>query len=220
VLLLDTFCGAGGAAVGYHRAGWTVIGVDHRPQPRYPFEFHLADAFTFLQDHGTEFDLIHASPPCQAYSSTRYLNPHVTYPDLIEPLRELLHQVGRPYVIENVVGAPLIRPVLLCGLTFGLKLFRHRLFECSPWILGPPHIPHGTRRIGKDGYTCVAGGGDTARDTVTPDHRSKAAWQQSMGIDWMTTRELKQAIPPAYTQWIGEQMIHAIRNLHTEPYHA
>ena len=127
--LFDCFSGAGGKAMGYHRAGFEVVGVDIAMQKNYPFEFHQADALEYLQEHGHEFDAIHASPPCQAYSVT-YSLPNVgEYPELIEPIRELLISSGKPYVIENVPGAPLINPVELCGSMFGLNVIRHRRFE-------------------------------------------------------------------------------------------
>lgn len=210
--LLDLFCGAGGAAVGYHRAGFDeIVGVDIVPQPRYPFKFVQGNALEYVVEHGQEFDMTVAGPPCQGYSISQYIhgNGH-EHPKLIEPLRGLLLQTGKPYVIENVPGAPLINPVLLCGLMFGLKVFRHRLFECSPWILSPMHLSHRELRIGVGGYCCVAGHGDSGNGLIDKCHRTKAAWEIAMDIDWMTKYELTQAIPPAYTEWIGRQMLPAI----------
>jgi DNA (cytosine-5)-methyltransferase 1 len=140
VRLLDLFCGAGGAAMGYHRAGFDVVGVDHRPQPNYPFEFIETDALTFLREGGPIrgwFDAIHASPPCQAYSAgARMRNGYAKdHPRLIEPLRELLIQTGLPYVIENVPEAPLRSPMRLCGSQFGLDVRRHRAFESNVLLL-------------------------------------------------------------------------------------
>lgn len=165
--LLDLFCGAGGCAVGYHRAGFTEItGVDIRPQPRYPFTFVQGDAMEYLAAHGHEFDAIHASPPCQAFSATRHL-PNVRtdrHVDLIGPSRAMLSSIARPYVIENVEGSPVGAAagrwaISLCGLMFGLRVFRHRLFESNVLLLGQPHRPHGDRRIGVGGFVCVAGNG-------------------------------------------------------------
>ena len=114
--LLDLFCGAGGAGMGYHRAGFEVVGVDIKPQPRYPFEFHQADALTFVAEYGDRFDAVHASPPCQRFSDLAKRNGNADeWPDLIEPLRPILRMIGRPYVIENVEGAPLRDPAMLCG---------------------------------------------------------------------------------------------------------
>ncbi len=204
--LLDLFSGAGGSAVGYHRAGFEVVGVDHRPQPHFPFAFVQADALEYLAEHGREFDVIHASPPCQAYSAATVMHPR-EYPRLIDPLRGLLLAAHRPYVIENVMGAPLLEPIVLCGLMFGLKVFRHRLFESNLFLMQPPHTPHGNRRIGRDGYCCVVASGDAGKGRkVNALHRRKVTWEAAMGIDWMTKTELTQAIPPAYTEFVGRQL--------------
>lgn len=214
--LLDLFCGAGGCAVGYHRAGFAdIIGVDNRPQRRYPFRFFQADAMDFLSRVKLgDFDMIHASPPCQAYSVATPMHRRGAHPDLVEASRELLKSSGIPYVIENVVGAPLQSPILLCGMMFGLKLFRHRLFESSHLLLAPLHVPHGASRIGIDGFCTVAGGGNSGiryrKGGVCIRKRPEDGvdgWRRAMGIDWMTRDELAQAIPPAYTEWIGEQII-------------
>lgn len=216
--LLDLFCGAGGCSMGYHLAGLHVEGVDIRPQPRYPFTFHQADTLEFLARHGHKYDVIHASPPCQVYASTRSLpNVRPDHPDLLGPTRDALVRIGRPWVIENVMGAPMRPPtILLCGLMFGLGVFRHRLFESSLLLLTPSHLAHGRRRIGEGGMCCVAGDGSgssgyrrkdgSGRRVVPYDHRSVAAWSVAMGIDWMTRKELAQAIPPAYTRYIGLQI--------------
>ena len=209
--LLDLFCGAGGSAVGYYRAGFTeIVGVDLALMPRYPFGFVQGDALEFLRSvKPGEYDLIHCSPPCQAYSVCRHTTcSDRVYPDLVGPTRDLLLQTGTPWVIENVVGAPLKDPVALCGVMFGLKVFRHRLFETSEFILQLPHPHHRSRRIGFDGFCCVAGHGDGGKRTrVDRYHRRKDAWQSAMGITWMTKPELTQAIPPAFTEWLGTQMI-------------
>ena len=137
--LLDLFCGAGGCSVGYHRAGFDVTGVDARPQPSYPFAFVQADALAYLGEHGREYDAVHASPPCQRYSIARRIHGNgETHPDLLEPTRAALVSNGRPWIIENVPGAPVRFPVLLCGLMFGLRVFRHRLFESSVLLFCPP----------------------------------------------------------------------------------
>jgi DNA (cytosine-5)-methyltransferase 1 len=139
--LLDLFCGAGGAGMGYHRAGFTVIGVDLNPQPHYPFEFHQADALTFPLDG---YDAIHASPPCQHYSKMSLCKPGLadTYPDLVEPTRQRLAAAGVPYIIENVEGAPLIEPTRICGSGLGMRLQRHRLFETN-WAMWGVPCAHG-----------------------------------------------------------------------------
>jgi DNA (cytosine-5)-methyltransferase 1 len=147
-LLLDLFSGAGGAAMGYARAGFHVFGVDKDPQPHYPFEFHRGDAIHALYvvlAGDFEPDVIHASPPCQAYSDLQKQNKR-DYPALIEEVRELLEDTGLPYVIENVDGAPLRDPVTLCGTMFpGLRVIRHRLFEANWPLVAPPHRRAGIR---------------------------------------------------------------------------
>lgn len=204
--LLDLFCGAGGAAMGYYRAGFTeIVGIDIEPQPRYPFTFVRADALEYLAAHGHEFDAIHASPPCQAYSvMTKTAKSQDNHPDLVARTRELLKQTDKPYIIENVVNAPLQNPLLLCGTMFGLKVVRHRLFETSPLIWFPPFacchdtggIPRQNRGISPKGFISIAG------------HINNTSYARlAMGIDWMTGDELSQAIPPAYTEWIGRRIL-------------
>ena len=214
--LLDLFCGAGGAGMGYSRAGFEVVGVDLHPQKHYPFEFHQADALEYVAEHGREFDAIHASPPCQFYSRLRYL-PWLRdkeYWDSIPPTRAALRACGVPWVLENVEDAP-VDGVTLCGTMFGLgwpdgkPLYRHRRFETnSPDLwLAPGHGKHhqtllpgrllkGRARL-NNGY--VIGG-----------HQNGLRAMGAMGIDWMTGSELSQAIPPAYTEWIGRQLIEAL----------
>jgi DNA (cytosine-5)-methyltransferase 1 len=203
--LLDLFCGAGGAGMGYARAGFDVTGVDNRPMPSNPHEFIQADAIEYLAEHGHEFDAIHASPPCQAFSITRNIWKYDgKHPELIEPVRDLLIQSGKPYIIENVPGAPLRNPVVLCGLMFGLRVYRHRLFESNVLLFQPNHVKHVERasygRTPKNGefYTISGhfGGVEGAR--------------LAMGIDWMTRTDLAQAIPPAYTEYLGAQLMAAL----------
>ncbi len=217
--LLDLFCGAGGAGMGYYRAGFDVVGVDISPQKHYPFEFHQEDALEYLRLHGHEFDAVHASPPCQRYSVCRTIgtyNPQ-EYPDLVGPIRDLLAGIGKPFVIENVPGAPLLCPVTLCGSMFpelctpeGNQLRRHRLFECwFPICMDGMECRHNVtgRRlptVGVYGHS----GGSSNRDGVK--FFGIEAWRQVMGIDWMTSNELSQAIPPAYTKFIGDWLIRAV----------
>lgn len=210
--LLDLFCGAGGAAMGYHRAGFDVVGVDIKPQPNYPFEFHQADALTFPLEG---FDVIHASPPCQAYSALSWhpQNRDVEYPDLIEATRCRLRSAGVPYVIENVEGAPLIDPTTLCGSSFGLPLKRHRLFETAfPVIaLACAHASLPKRfRVWRHGEEIMS-----AFVPVYGTGGGKAAehWPEAMGIDWMTRAEMAQAIPPAYTEHIGRSLMEAVTSV-------
>lgn len=211
--LLDLFCGAGGAAMGYHRAGFEVVGIDIAPQPRYPFEFHQADALTFPLEG---FDAIHASPPCQAYSVTRKAwNGSDDHPELIEPIRKRLGDSGLAYVIENVVGAPLLNPIQLCGSSFGLDVRRHRLFETSFPLMAMPCAHHLQRearfpalRSGRTTLAKVVGvfgtGGGAAKDIDL--------WREAMGIDWMRTKhELAESIPPAFTEFIGAALMQHLR---------
>jgi DNA (cytosine-5)-methyltransferase 1 len=200
---LDLFCGAGGAAVGYHRAGFDVVGVDIVPQPRYPFEFVQADALTFPLDG---YDAIHASPPCQAYSALAAL-PWVAaecHVRLLEPTWERLAAYGVPWVIENVERAPMPHSAVLCGWTMGLPFYRHRRFGSSSLLLAPPHrrhevVIHAGRRNLSTRYR--QGGG---RDIAGLFPGATAA---DAGLEWMTAKEASQAIPPAYTEHIGAQLL-------------
>ena len=211
--LLDLFSGAGGAAVGYHRAGFEVVGVDHVAQPNYPFEFTQDDALEYLRDYinhgplfGIAYDAIHASPPCQAFTAYKRTGNVGEHPDLIQPVRELLDATGLPYVIENVASAPLDDPVILCGSMFDLDVQRHRLFETN-WALEPPiwpcrhkiwapRFPASTNRSSGSRLTAAIG------QWGVPFDRQEAA----IGIDWMSLEEMSEAIPPAYTEFIGTQL--------------
>lgn len=207
--------------MGYHRAGFEVVGVDINPQPHYPFEFHQGDAMTWPLDG---FDAIHASPPCQGYSRLRHL-PWLKdreYPLLIEPVRERLNASGIPWVIENVEDAPMPYYIVLCGPPLGLPdVTRHRKFGSSQFLFQPVHEKHrtvmapGGASLGKR-YT---GHGVTGVAVKEINRRSVAGhvtgWREAaaaMGIDWMKRDELTQAIPPAYTEWIGRQLLSNIES--------
>ena len=197
--------------MGYHRAGFEVVGVDIEPQPRYPFTFIQDDALTVTGDW-CDFDAIHASPPCQAHVQWNNLNEvkygaRVEHADLIEPTRELLRSSGLPYVIENVVGAPLENSVMLCGSHFGLNVRRHRLFESNMLLLREPGCMHTGQEL------AVYGKLDGRRIWTRADGshvRAAASLEQAkaaMGIDWMQTwDELRESIPPDYTAYIGSQL--------------
>jgi len=199
--LLDLFCCAGGASAGYAKAGFECVGVDINNQPRYPFEFHQADAFEYLHQYGEHFDVIHASPPCQRYSQLTPKEYRGNHPDYIDLIRSDLLTLGKPYVIENVPGARALlkSPLMLCGTMFGLRIRRHRFFEIVPRIAPPllacdhtfyPVLISGThkRKGGRFEYSA-----QSCRD--------------ASGLHWMTRKEMDEAIPPAFTCFIGEQLV-------------
>lgn len=214
--LLDLFCCQGGASMGYHRAGFDVVGVDINPQPHYPFDFVQADALEYLAEHGHEFDAIHASPPCQAHTKAQRImgNEHE---DFIPRTRLMLyglnwhrtvnlHLPPVPWVIENVPDSPLLNPVVLCGAMFGIGTYRHRLFESNRTLRAPEHPEHTARhtkmgRPPKDGeFMHIVGnfsGADQAREI--------------MGMPWATRDGLREAIPAVYTEWIGTQLLDYVR---------
>jgi DNA (cytosine-5)-methyltransferase 1 len=214
--LLDLFCKAGGAAAGYHRAGFTVVGIDRDWQPNYPFFMRRETLFddaehAFACWLRENFDALHASPPCQKHSDLAKRNGNADeHPCYIEQVRRIFRQSGLPYIIENVEGAPLEKPVTLCGTMFPeLRVIRHRLFETN-WPLWAPEcrqhplcytMDKRKAHYGKlNEWTSpvqVTGGGNC----------SKAAAADAMGIDWMTKEELNEAIPPAYTRFIGHQLV-------------
>jgi DNA (cytosine-5)-methyltransferase 1 len=207
--LLDLFCCQGGAGKGYDDAGFEVMGVDIDPQPRYPFEFYRADALAVLEDYarfGCPFDAIHASCPCQLDSDTFRLSDS-DHPDLIAPTRELLEEIGLPYVIENVRGAvPKLRdPVMLCGAMFGLKTYRHRYFETNFPLMVPGHPPHVAPqakmgRAPKPGefIQCVG------------NFSGVEQGREAMEMPWANREGLREAIPPAYTEYIGDFLLESL----------
>lgn len=219
--LLDLFCCAGGAGIGYRQAGFEVVGVDIKPQPNYPLPFIQADALALDPKFIAFFDAVHASPPCQAYSDLAKRNGNADeWPRLIEPIRDIFIRSGLPYVIENVSGAPLLNAVVLCGTMFpGLRVLRHRLFEANFEIVPPPHKRHpkvhtfdrrkshfGKTDEWKD-FVQVTGGGNC----------TLAAARQAMGIDWMTKNEINESIPPVYTLFVGRQLLRHLSFGEQEP---
>ncbi|MFE8916848.1 SAM-dependent methyltransferase [Streptomyces globisporus] len=203
--LLDLYCCQGGASKGYVNAGFEVVGVDIAPQPRYPFKFIQADAIEFLKNHGIEFDAIAGSPPCQLYSKTHRIQKNF-HPDLIAPTRFAMQDTGRPFVIENVMDAePELRnPEMLCGSMFGLETYRHRLFESGGGFkfeapVHPEHVAKTTkmgRPVKKGEFMHIVGnftGVDKARGI--------------MDMPWASRDGLREAIPPAYTEYIGHQLM-------------
>jgi DNA (cytosine-5)-methyltransferase 1 len=223
--LLDLFCGEGGAGAGYAAAGWDVTGVDWAPRAgrHYPFPFIQAEAVAYLAEHGREYDAIHASPPCQVHSKVRpmigtdagSLFPELAlHPDLLPATRAALAASGRPYIIENVPGAPLLDPVLLCGTMFGLavacqdgvarELQRHRLFESSVPLAAPGPCAHQLPAISVIGHSS----GTVFRRAYSGTGTEP---QRALGVDWVTTRKgIAQAIPPAFTEHLGRQLLAAL----------
>ena len=219
-LILDLFSKAGGAARGYHDAGFDVVGVDIEFQAHYPYRFIQADALEYLAAHGGEYDAFHASPECKGGSAAMSIRTsdeaaqRAAHPELISAVRPLLAATGKPYIIENVAGYKhlLLTPAMLCGTMFGLKVLRHRYFESSHLLFVPPHAPHvGTVT---DGQFCGPYGQGGAM-WIDPKQkhlgrrkgsRRTEDWGKAMNIDWMNRDELTQAIPPAYTFLIGLQL--------------
>ncbi len=201
--VLDLFCGGGGAGEGYHRAGFYVLGCDVEPQPKNPHDFVQGDWLKVLTDYAGEFDLVHASPPCQKYSKAckQWRKAGVSYPDLISSVRSQLKKIGKPYVIENVPGSPLENPIRLNGSFFKILVHRPRLFETS-FKIDQPIIPI-TKQPVKMGRPITYG------DIIQPVGHFSGVWyaQMQMQISWLGQKELAQAIPPAYTEWIGKKFI-------------
>lgn len=206
--LLDLFCCAGGAGAGYADAGFEVWGVDIAPQPNYPFKFAQLDALTLPPEFLQQFDAVHASPPCQSYSPLNAYNHHI-YADLVGVTRSLLQKAGRPFIIENVVQAPLIEPIILCGAMFDLRVYRHRAFETN-FALHPPAHPLHRQKCSRNGvlpgvgqFMTISGG------------KHAEAWRvraaAEMGVPWTKTiREVCESIPPSYTRWIGSHLMMAV----------
>jgi DNA (cytosine-5)-methyltransferase 1 len=214
--LLDLFCCAGGAGTGYARAGFDVVGVDIKPQPRYPFTFWCYDVLELQPQIFWSFDAIHASPPCQGYSELRHAPGAKGAPLLIDRVRHMLEATGKPYVIENVEGAreAMHNPVMLCGTTFGLgaqgcELRRHRLFESNVEIM-PLTCQHTDRPVigvygGHARKRSAKHGGRGTRDVWEGGHATAA--KEALGMDWATLAEMSEAIPPAFTHYIGKMLM-------------
>lgn len=228
--LLDLFCKAGGASMGYHWAGFDVTGVDVKPQPRYPFNFIQADAISFLEGllasgEINQFDVIHASPPCQDDSNGRNYGGRKQsepgrHPQLIPPTLNLLRQFKGLWVLENVIGAShrLEYPLMICGTALGLRIQRHRLFQSNLFLFSPGKCNHrpfdvSVRRQRAE-YLLAYTDATTAKGQAVrrPPSCRVGTVRQAMEIEWMTLEELGEAIPPAYTKWIGDQLMEAIQN--------
>lgn len=210
--------------MGYYRAGFSPYGIDNKPQPHYPFPFLLMDALEAMNrllagegltfNNGetlylSDFMAYHASPPCQGYGVTK--NIHTSkgkdYPLLVPEIRARLEATNKPLVIENVPGAPLQYSIMLCGLMFGLKVLRHRIFETNFFCMQPGHPYHRNIEIGKNGFCCVVAHSAVKGNTNYQYPNKKELWQEAMQIDWMTKYEMTQSIPPAYTEYIGKYLL-------------
>lgn len=214
--LLDLFCCEGGAATGYHAAGFDVVGVDIAPQPNYPFEFHQADALEFFADHWREFDAVHGSPPCQGYTTmTRHAERQAEWPKLIGPTRDAFKASGLPYVIENVVGArsEMEDAALLHGGMFGLGVDRPRLFETS-FLLMTPRAPKTRNPLGVYGKLDGRRLWTRADGSELRNPSSVEEAREAMGMPWASWDGLREAIPPAYTEWIGHQLLASLPTYH------
>jgi DNA (cytosine-5)-methyltransferase 1 len=202
--LLDLFCCQGGAAKGYHDAGFEVVGIDINPQPCYPFEFHQGDAIEYLIEHHGEFDVVHASPPCHDHTSLASVAGVDGTAHLLADTRDTLRGLPIPWVIENVPGAPMRVDLMLCGAMFALRTYRHRWFEFSDPML-PPALEHPRHRVltsTKKRRTCWDAG---LNISVTGDIGTTIG-SLALDIDWMTGNGLSQAIPPAYTRVVGAHL--------------
>lgn len=202
--LLDLFCCQGGASAGYIMAGFDVVGIDIDPQPRYPYSFIQGDAVAYLREQGPEFDAVHASPPCQGYSNAQRIQQR-NHPMLIEVVRELLDELGKPYVIENVAGAPLKAPIELCGTSFALRTYRHRLFESNVTLHQPPHQPHLRQQV-KMGRPVREGDFYQAVGNFS----NVGYARDDMGVTWMNRDGIRECIPPVYAKHVGRHLIEAL----------
>lgn len=202
---LDLFSGAGGASMGIHRAGFDVTGIDIKPQKRYPFRFIQGDA---LEADLNGYDFVWASPPCQRYTRAQNASKNAeAHPDLVAPMREKLEAWGGLWIMENVVGAPLINPATVCGLALGLQVKRHRLFESNVLLLTPSCPSHD-----QDYYVIFGHEVRNRRHGQTADRKNKIAeGRKAMGISWMSRAELSEAIPPAYSEFLCRQIMSAIK---------
>lgn len=206
--LLDLFSCAGGMAMGYHLAGFEVVGVDIEPQPRYPFEFHQGDAFELLEKFAGDFDVIHASPECRDHTPlTSVAGVRGTGWQLAE-IEQRFAKLGKPWVIENVPASPLKADIVLCGGMFGLRTYRHRKIKSNVPLTAPAHPKHVIRTATKQRKQRWDEGWHVS---ITGDVGTYVG-PEAMGIDWMNGNELSQAIPPVYAEHIGHQLMAHLRS--------
>lgn len=220
-VILDLFCGGGGASRGYYDAGFDVIGVDINPQPNYPYEFHQGDFREVFYELKHRVDAVHGSPPCQKYSKglagvNAKLGRQLNHPDFVPTTQQMFDSSGLPFIIENVPGAPLRNPTVLCGSSFGLPIRRHRLFETSFFVESMP-CDHSWQNEYKYPSNAKDKYGNYRKSRVVQvygisSQKNYQLWPEAMGIDWMTPKELSQSIPPAYTKYIGEFLMKHIMN--------
>lgn len=207
--LLDLYCCAGGASLGYEQAGFEVVGVDINPQPKYRGKFIQADAIEYLKANWQNFDAVHASPPCQKYSlsSMQFRRAGKQYVDLVKPTRDALIETGLPHILENVPGSPLINPIVLCGSMFGIRTYRHRLFESNITLIAPRHPAHiaPNAKMGRPikGNEFIQYVGHFPGVKIV---------QEMTGLTWLGQAELAQSIPPQYTRYLGAQLISYLTN--------
>lgn len=203
--LLDLFCCCGGISKGYDNNGFECTGIDITDNHRYPYNFIHKDVFALDDSFFQKFDLIHASPPCQHYTWATKKDTRHRYPDLVGRTRNLLKKTGKPFVIENVVGAPVRKDLVLCGEMFGLRVLRHRLFEINGFtVLQPPHIKHKPPVAKKKSYYMqIAGHGGESFSYNIED------WKKAIGIDWVNDKKhLTQMIPPKYSEYISRGLMY------------
>lgn len=211
LVLLDLFCCEGGAGEGYRRAGLDVVGVDIEDKSkRNPHKFIQGDALEYLEAHGREYDVIHASPPCQSYSRS-FRHMAKPQPKLIDATLELLRNIGRPWIVENVVGAPLVNGcdlfgnhgVELCGTMFGLRVYRHRIFQTSFPIGRPQPCNHSIKAMNpfKDE------GWHRIREEFGAAKTPEAVWREEMGLHWMSKEGAREAVPPVFTEYVGREFL-------------
>lgn len=222
--LLDLCCCAGGAAMGYHQSGFKVTGVDIKKQPNYPFKMVVADAVAYLRKHGHKYDAFHASPPCQKWSCSTSLaqSKGKEYPDIIAPIRDELEKLGKPYIIENVMQAPIRPDIVLCGYMFGLKVIRNRKFELGNWFCLQPGFPVRKGSAIDGDFVSVFGKASWNQNKAQKERGTECkfkkgtileTWKYAMGIDWkITDIEISESIPPAYSKYLGEQLIQYMKN--------